>query len=178
MQEILLVHLVERRMIIQDINWARFKWSTFQNILLASPYTHELYIALVSLKQLDPCLQPTLSTCLERSQPQFCWIEISFSDTERTLVSDSQRNLFLIKWFQKKVIKQCAFSMCSIVLASRGSRVRFSCSCSQWNVLVNIQWMNTRNISFLEANRMRLTGNRKRSMHSALLKWGRTSLLI
>lgn len=82
----------------------------------------------------------------------------------------------------KKVIKQCEFSMCSIVLVNWGSRVLFSCSCSQWNVPVNIQLnsgaMNMRNISFLEANRIRLTGNSKRSMHSALLKSGRTLVLI
>lgn len=86
------------------------------------------------------------------------------------------------KVISKKVIKQCEFSMCSIVLANWGSRVLFSCFCSQWNVPVNIQLssgaMNMRNISFLEANRIRLTGNSKRSMRCTLLKSGRTLVLI
>lgn len=140
MQEIFLVHLQrEGRLITQDIAWASFKLHTSQNIL-ASQYTHQLCIAL-SLKQLDPRLQPASSTCLEWSQAHFCWMEISFSDTKRTVPSESQRNLFLIKLFLKKVIEQSDFSMCPFVLVKKGSMVLFSCSSSSWNVPVNIQWI-------------------------------------
>jgi len=72
MQEILLVYLVAGRMTAQDIERASFKLSNHQNILLIPQHMHQLHIALISLKQLEPCPLSTLSTCLEWSQAHFC----------------------------------------------------------------------------------------------------------